>query len=261
MSEKRQRSFRRRARRWVARVLVRLAVLVAPRIYRAYMGFVFATSRVHENDVRRRIAEVGREHDGVVCLLWHEEVFSVAYTYTFAGVRPHTLANAGDAGEVIAAVLESCGYVVFRGGSQGGSRRRNTVLLEMIRHMKKTPQVVYGITVDGSKGPAYHMKPGGIAIARSCEKPVLLVRTWYRRCLRLRTWDRTAIPLPFNEIAFYLRGPYTLHKRASSEELEDFRQRMESELVALAALSYDELGQARPAGLVEQLPASLDSSR
>jgi lysophospholipid acyltransferase (LPLAT)-like uncharacterized protein len=128
----------------------------------------------------------------------------------------------------------------------------------MIRHMKKTPQVVYGLTVDGSRGPAYHMKPGGIAIARACERPVLLVRTWYRRSLRLRTWDRTAIPLPFNEIAFYLRGPYSLPKGASSDEFERFRLRMESELLSLAALSYEELGQACPHELVAQAPASLD---
>jgi hypothetical protein len=159
---------------------------------------------------------------------------------------------------VIAAVLEHCGFVVFRGGSQRRSRRRNSVLLEMIRHMKKTPQVVYGLTVDGSRGPAYHMKPGGIAIARACERPVLLVRTWYRRSLRLRTWDRTAIPLPFNEIAFYLRGPYSLPKGTSSDELERFRLRMESELLSLAALSYEELGQACPHELVAQAPASLD---
>ena len=124
--------------------------------------------------------------------------------------------------------------------------------------MKKTPGVIYGLTVDGSRGPAYRMKPGGIAIARQCERPVVLVRTWYRRCLRLRTWDRTAIPLPFNEIAYYFRGPYAPSKGASRDEVGQFLLRMESELIALAALSYEELGQVRPPTLVARAPAALD---
>ena len=111
--------------------------------------------------------------------------------------------------------------------------------------------VLYGITVDGSKGPAYRMKTGGVVIARECGKPIVLVRTWYRRCLRLPTWDRMAIPLPFNVIHYYAQGPYEVPPNATAEdELERFTAFLERELIALAARSYDDAGQARPANLV-----------
>ncbi len=74
--------------------------------------------------------------------------------------------------------------------------------------MQTTPGVIYGLTVDGSKGPAYRMKMGGVLIARECGGPLALVRTWYKRSIRLKTWDRMAVPLPFNVIKYYLRGPY-----------------------------------------------------
>jgi long-chain acyl-CoA synthetase len=233
------------------RPLLRLALVVAPPIYRAYMRLVFATSQVELGDFPRLHA-IRDEHDGVVVLLWHEEVFTVGYGYgVVAGFHPHTLASSGDVGEVVTRVLQRCGFVVFRGGSsRHRSRRRHTVLVEMIRHMKQSPGVLYGITVDGSRGPAYRIKPGALLVAARCEKPVVLARTWYRRCLRLPTWDRTAIPLPFNQIVYYLRGPYFVSADArDGEALEPLRRRLEQELIDLAAESYDEMGQPRPTRL------------
>src|SRR5262249_30220901 len=84
-----------------------------------------------------------------------------------------------DSGEIISRMLGRCGFVVFRGGSsRRASRRPTEVLGEMIRHMKSTDRVVYGITVDGSNGPTTRVKPGALVIAKECEKPIILVRTW-----------------------------------------------------------------------------------
>jgi hypothetical protein len=146
---------------------------------------------------------------------------------------------------------------VFRGGSStGASRRKLAVLLDMIKHMKTTREVIYGITVDGSKGPRYRMKLGGVMLARKCGKPIVLVRTWYKRRLRLGTWDRMAVPLPFNVIRYYLRGPYFVPEAAKSDAaLQEFARRLEDDLIALAARSYDDMGQRRPAALVERDPS------
>ena len=159
-----------------------------------------------------------------------------------------------EAGEVITRMLKLCGYVVFRGGSSSGkARRRTDVLAEMITHMKTTSGVIYGLTVDGSKGPAYRMKMGGVLIARECGKPLALVRTWYKRSVRLRTWDRMAVPLPFNVIKYYLRGPYFVPADADTEAgLARFRLQLENDLIDLAAQSYDDMGQERPANLVKR---------
>src|SRR5207244_3569112 len=128
---------------------------------------------------------------GCIALLWHEEVFTVAWSYRqFHG---HTLASVGDAGEAITRLLERCNFTVFRGGSARkahSAKNRTDVIHEMIEHMKHTPRVFYGLTVDGSMGPRYRMKKGGVVIAHVCKRPLLLVKTWYKRCLRLPTWDR-----------------------------------------------------------------------
>ena len=244
------RRVRRRIRSALVRPLFWLALHTLPALYVAYMRFVWATSRVSDHGLLELI-EVSRRHNGAVALLWHEEVFSVAFAYPYLGIRGHTLASISDIGHLITKALERCGYVVFRGGSSSKrSRRRSEILLNMIEHMRTCDRVTYGLTVDGSSGPAYRMKSGGIVIARACDKPIVLVRTWYKRAIRLPTWDRTAIPLPFNVIRTYMRGPYRAPKDADDPEMfERFRRALEDDLVDLAAHSYADMGHERPAAL------------
>jgi lysophospholipid acyltransferase (LPLAT)-like uncharacterized protein len=245
--------YRRSVRPLFSKPLSRFAAWIVPYLYLLYMRLVWATSRLEGAD-EFVLNDIADAHDGAIALLWHEEVFTVAYGYPYIDIQGHTLASLGESGEVITRMLELCGYVVFRGGSSSGpTRRRLNVLAEMIHHMKTTPRVIYGITVDGSKGPAYRMKMGGVVIARECNKPVALVRTWYKRSIRLKTWDRMAIPLPFNVIRYYLRGPYLVPADADSDEgLARFRLMLENDLIDLAARSYDDLGQPRPAHLVKR---------
>jgi lysophospholipid acyltransferase (LPLAT)-like uncharacterized protein len=195
----------RRLRKAVARVLVAIAVAIVPRLYVAYMRFVWATSRVeilgcNPHDVR---AHYGKQ----VILLWHEEVFFVAWA--FRQFRPSTLASRGDFGELVTRMLELCDFEVFRGGSSSGrSRRSPQIVRDLAEHMSSKPGVLYGITVDGSNGPRYRAKPGAAKIAALCRAPVLVEKTWCRRSLRLPTWDRTIVPLPFNHVVHVFAGPY-----------------------------------------------------
>lgn len=245
---------------WVNRQRVRfllplmfIPMAILPWLYIGYMRLVFATSRVHDNDFAR-LHDIIRDGDGAVALLWHEEVATVAYGYWRFRFNAHTLASRGDAGALITRMLELCGFTVFRGGSSRRRSRRNTDVVDaMIEHMNENPGVIYGITVDGSKGPAYRMKTGGVRIAHACGKPVALVRTWYKRSLRLRSWDRTAIPLPFNDIRYHLRGPFEVPANADDPKvLADFVISLENELIAMAEHSYREFGQAIPENLVRR---------
>jgi hypothetical protein len=101
--------------------------------------------------------------------------------------------------------------------------------------MEAVPRVIYGLTVDGSQGPAYRMKLGCVAIARACRAPIVLVRTHYRRGITLDTWDRTQIPLPFNRRLTLACGPYWIAPDADDAMCEAFRAHLENELLELAA--------------------------
>jgi hypothetical protein len=140
-----------------------------------------------------------------------------------------------------------CNFTVFRGGSSGGRARKRRVVVDMIRHYQREPRVPYGITVDGSRGPAFHMKSGGAVIARACQAPVFVCRCWYSNYFTLPTWDRTAIPLPFGTIKMHAVGPYWVRKDGGSEELKGAAEHLQAELRDLAHVSYQEL-EGRPYG-------------
>jgi lysophospholipid acyltransferase (LPLAT)-like uncharacterized protein/membrane associated rhomboid family serine protease len=249
-SPRRWRRFRRRVKRALRAPLLALAGAILPPLYRAYMALVWRTSRIEDRGVSG-VAAISAGAGGAVALLWHEEVATAPYAYPRLGFRPHTLASTSDSGQVVTRLLEACGYRVFRGGSsRRGSRRRHTVLSRMVEHMRERDDVIYGITVDGSHGPPYRMKRGGAFIAREAGRPVVLVRTWTRRCLRLRSWDRLAIPLPWNEIRYAMKGPYPIPADAHTDAgFERFCARLEADLLDLAAESYVALDQALPEAL------------
>lgn len=231
------RRIRRRVRALFVQPLLWLVHATVPYLYVGYLWVVWKTSRVEDCGYPSLVDEIIERGDGMVAMLWHEEVFSVAWSYR--RTRPHTLANVGDSGELITRILEVCGAVVFRGGSsRRKSRQREHVLVEMVRHMRENRRVAYGVTVDGSNGPYHVMKPGALFIARKCGKPIVLVRTWAKRNLHLPTWDRMAVPLPFNHIRQYLVGPYWVPEDgAEAERFEALRRELEVRLVDLAETS------------------------
>ena len=92
-------------------------------------------------------------------------------------------------------------------------------------------------------------------LSYSHERPIALVRTWYKRSIRLRTWDRTAIPLPFNRIKYYLAGPYHVTEDAQTEEgFARFLLQLEDELIEMATASYRDMGQPLPENLSKRTP-------
>jgi lysophospholipid acyltransferase (LPLAT)-like uncharacterized protein len=227
-----------------------IAVRTAPPLYMAYMRLVFATSRLDFADAEARLNDV-HKYGGVVVIFWHEEVFAAPFSYYKLGVRGHTLINRSDVGELITRIAERCALIAFRGGtSSRRSRRRSHVFRDMIDHMNRNQDVVYGVAVDGSQGPAYRVKRGPVVIARECDKPIALSRLWFSRSLRLPTWDRTAVPLPFGRIRIRCRGPYFPPEDARTKAgLERFRLRLEHDLIELAGESYRALGQPLPRSL------------
>jgi lysophospholipid acyltransferase (LPLAT)-like uncharacterized protein len=101
--------------------------------------------------------------------------------------------------------------------------------------MQREPRALCAIAVDGSHGPRRSLKSGGLALARAAGKPIVLARVASRPCLRLTTWDRLAVPLPFGRIRLALRGPYPLPEDAATRAgLERFRARLEREMLEMA---------------------------
>ena len=62
-----------------------------------------------------------------------------------------------------------------------------------------------------------------------------------RGAIRLPSWDRTRIPLPFARIAARAGEPIAVPRDASRAECGRIRQRLQDELLRLGALAAAEL--------------------
>jgi len=77
-------------------------------------------------------------------------------------------------------------------------------------------------TPDGPTGPRMHAQPGVAEIARMTGLPVLPVSFSAKRCVRLKSWDRSMLPLPFNTLVLVYGTPLQLAKHNKNEGAQHF---------------------------------------
>lgn len=202
-----------------------------PHIYAAYCSLVWRTSKV--TDTTQGIEEFFRKENKAerfVGVMWHQDVFLV--THAFHRFPSYTIASRSNAGEVITRMLKKYNFHVFRGGTSKGKKRRVRVLDQIIEHLATTDRFGIGITVDGSSGPIYQMKTGALVVSMKLQVPVFSVRIWCKRKFLLPTWDRTMVPLPFNNIKIFLEGPYfPPTNEENPEEFDAFHRQVQEGLL------------------------------
>lgn len=100
--------------------------------------------------------------------------------------------------------------------------------MDMVRELQTGKSMC--ITPDGPKGPVYCCRPGIIKLASMSGVPIIPVRMHYSACLRVHSWDRFFIPLPFSVVTMELCDPLTVRPDLTSDELAAECRRLETVL-------------------------------
>ncbi len=188
-----------------------------PRLVTGLSYFIFRTSRItfldkhHEDqflDQGRAIIFAGL-HEGMMMLPYH-------FRDRTNGV---VMVSRSRDGDIIADTVERFGMRAVRGSSGHGGRDATDEMVEALR----TSNVSAGIIVDGPRGPALEAKAGAIAIARSTGLPIVPGTWWARPMLRVGSWDRTIVPLPFSRIVFAFAEPLFVAANADDAAMEAAR--------------------------------------
>jgi lysophospholipid acyltransferase (LPLAT)-like uncharacterized protein len=150
-----------------------------------------ATLRIHSNRPAIDDADGGR-----IIVLWHERLFVSGLVARRHFARPiNALISTSKDGGWLVAFFRLMGLKSVRGSS---SKRGAAALMTLTRVVKGGEHA--GVTPDGPKGPVRVCKPGVVALAKLTGRPMILMGLDYRCCIRLRNWDRFALPLPFSRI-------------------------------------------------------------
>jgi len=220
--------------------LVRAIVWICPPIYKLYMHFVFLTSkRVFHN--YSSILDRKEEDTSIIGAAWHQDVMLLPFT--FRDYDDVTMVSKSDFGEIMALIARRMGFTPVRGGS---SMAGAEALSEVIDYVRTHPKIFFGLTVDGSRGPIYKVKKGIVVIAKESGVPIYPVRATAKRKVLLKTWDKTMVPLPFNEFAIFFGNQIVVPQEATMEELEDKRQEVEDELMRLVERSDNHFVKGQP---------------
>jgi len=224
------RQIRRRARKLVSGPLGQAANWLIPVLHRCYIDFVWHTSRVEYHGLNLMLEGVEREGN-IILACWHETAFFAPRP--MMPLNPASLVSASDTGDVYAGVMRRCNFELIRGGSSSSRSRRKPVMDQMIRYLSERRNVVFCIATDGSSGPLHVLKPGAVALMRESGAPLFCGHVDGRPMLRLPTWDRMQIPLPFSRILITFDGPiapedgtsYRALRRKAQELLENVTRR------------------------------------
>ena len=163
-----------------------------------------------------------------VCAMWHQRILMLLPENAPRGAV--VMVSQSRDGEVIGRMMHKMGYRLARGSSTRGGREALYDVMDWIRAGR-----VAGMVADGPLGPARVVKMGSVLAARETGTTLCGVSAAASRSIQARSWDRTEIPLPFATVVYGYTEPFSVPPKASLEECEIYRKRLEDEINAIDA--------------------------
>jgi lysophospholipid acyltransferase (LPLAT)-like uncharacterized protein len=198
---------RRRFRDLRRRALSPLVPLLVPAFLRS-LGWTWRV-RIANGERREELLESG---DGCVAVLWHGRMAAAAPV--FAGVNTVILVSMSGDGELANSTLERLGYRTLRGSSS----RYGVRALKAMREMLRGGGAV-AITPDGPRGPMHRVNRGAAFLARDSGLPIVPFGFAASTAVRLHSWDRFMIPLPFSRVQVVIGAPIRVDASATDQDL------------------------------------------
>ncbi len=219
--------------RWLRRPAVQRAL---GRALAGYLRFALATTRWRSEGSERAEA-VWDGGGGVVVCFWHARIgLSPACWPLDRAQAPRALISLSGDGGFVAEAMARLGFPAIRGSaakpsdpakSKGGAQ----AFREVLRWLRGGNGIA--VTPDGPRGPAERMGEGPPLLSRLSGAPVLLVGLAARPCVRLRSWDRAVLPLPFARGVIAWDGP--IAPPAAEDDLQATADAWSARLTAATA--------------------------
>jgi len=201
---------------------------VAARIIYMVIAGVAATVRYRFDEENNYLGKI--KGPAIYCV-WHNRLALCLPVYwRYASPKTHTagmaaMASASKDGAFLAAIIRCFKVHAVRGSS---SRRGPQAMLELTSWAERGYDLA--ITPDGPRGPCYTVQPGVISLAQLTGLTIVPCAYSLRWKIRVKSWDRFQIPLPFSRCDVRLGKPVLVPRNASDAERETLRAELEADL-------------------------------
>lgn len=202
-------------------------------LFAGWLMLCYATLRWKREGQEKAEAIWATEGGAILCF-WHAVIPLAPQCWPQASNRQdmRALISRSADGEFIALTVQWIGFPAIRGSSKkqsDPSKNKNgeQALRDMAKWVKGGGAVA--LTPDGPRGPAEEMQGGALSLARITGAPVIFVGLAATPCIRIGSWDRTLIPLPFSKGAMVWDGPHTVGR---GDDIDALRPVWEARLTA-----------------------------
>ncbi|MDE4276724.1 DUF374 domain-containing protein [Phaeobacter gallaeciensis] len=194
-------------------------------LFAAYVRFAYRTSRWQRSGFEEMDACVKRG-EPVIFVLWHQRLIMAPYLFDTSLGRICALTSAARAGRLAGQILVRLGFETIPMSSH---KRHVALSREVLRRTKEGCSI--GIAADGPRGPARISSGVPITWARMTGCRVFTVAFAEKKVLKLPTWDKQMLPLPFSRgVLICQEWQETVPKKPADDEAEALRQSLEKAL-------------------------------
>lgn len=194
---------------------------------------ISATLRYRRED-RSEFINVLMPGPAIYCV-WHNRLALCMPAYfDYVKKRNQTpglaaMVSASKDGGFLTGILQCFNVQPVRGSS---SRRGPQALLELTTWAGRGYDLA--ITPDGPRGPVYVVQEGVMSLAQLTGLPIVPVSYSVNWKIRMKSWDRFQIPLPFSRCEMIYAKPIFVPREATDAEREQLRLQLETELRAIS---------------------------
>jgi lysophospholipid acyltransferase (LPLAT)-like uncharacterized protein len=205
------------------------------KLFSAYVNFVFRTTRWEKIGFESYEADIARGVPRVLCC-WHSRLVFTPYLRDWSD-HPLTVMASGHADAQIASEnLRQRGVEVIELATSGDNTGAMKHAVKCLRKGRSP-----GITVDGPFGPPEEAKPGALVIAGLAGGQAAPCTYDVSRKIRLGTWAKFVVPLPFGRGVLAVGDGFTPPKRMSPEDMAEAQARLSGLISDLAARAEERL--------------------
>jgi lysophospholipid acyltransferase (LPLAT)-like uncharacterized protein len=172
----------------------------------------------------------------VIITTWHNRLALVLQAY-FGYIKKRNqtpglvaMISASRDGGFLEGIFDCFGVRTVRGST---SRRGAQALRELTTLARQGYDL--GLTPDGPRGPCYVAQDGVIYLAQLTGLPILPLSYQLSWKIRLKSWDRFQIPLPFSRCEVFLGKPIYVPREASPAERGALLKQLEQSLKEISS--------------------------
>ncbi|MEM8956781.1 MAG: DUF374 domain-containing protein [Pseudomonadota bacterium] len=207
-------------------------------LYTRYVSFCYRTIRWERLGLEIYEADVARGVPRLLCF-WHEQLVMMPYMRDWSDHGAGAIVSRHADAQIMAAHMRGMGIEIIEVGT---SDVNIGPVRDSVRHLRAGKTLA--ITVDGPMGPAREPKPGALVIASLARLPVSPCACTVTRFIRLRTWDRLIVPLPWGRGVISVGEGFTPKPKMTEAEMTEAQARLTDLIEAQEDICAQHLKQA-----------------